>query len=231
VDTPAARSVVAEQGPVSDLLAAYGVSVLRTVEASTMDACVKAAGSIGYPVVVKSASPSLRHRLDLGAVRLDLHDARAVRQAYQDLAARFGPAVLVQPMAPPGVACLVSVVDDPSFGPVVGFGVGGVATDLLGDRAWRAAPLSSVDAAALVRAPRAAALLSGYRGAPSVDLAALEDLLLRVGLLADENPAVKRLTLDSVLAHSNGLSVVHASVLYGDPDPRPDTGPRRLRLP
>lgn len=210
---------------------AYGVSVLRTLEASTVDSCVAAGASIGYPVVVKSASPSLRHRLDLGAVRLDLHDARAVRQAYQEIAARFGPLVLVQPMAPPGVACVVSVVDDPSFGPVVGFGVGGVATDLLGDRAWRVAPLSSVDAAALVRAPRASGLLQGYRGAPPADLAALEDLLLRIGLLADENPGVKRLTLDSVLAHTSGLSVVHATVIYGDADPRPDTGPRRLRLP
>jgi acyl-CoA synthetase (NDP forming) len=213
---------------VSDLLAAYGISILQTLEASTVDSCVAAADAIGYPVVVKSAAPELRHRMDLGAARLDLHDAQAVRQAYQEVAARFGPAVFVQPVAPPGVACLVSVVDDPSFGPVVGFGVGGVATDLLGDTAWRVAPLSDVDAAALVRAPRAAELLSGYRGAPPADLAAVEDLLLRVGLLVDENPGVKRLTLDSVLAHTSGLSVLHASVVYGDADPRPDTGPRRL---
>jgi acyl-CoA synthetase (NDP forming) len=132
-------------------------------------------------------------------------------------------------MAPPGVACVVEVVDDPAFGPVVGFGVGGIATELLGDRAWRAAPLTDVDAAALVRTPRAAEMLLGYRGATPADITALEDLLLRVGQLAYDNPAVKRLLLNPVLAHAEGLSVVHAEVDYGEPLARPDTGPRRLR--
>jgi acyl-CoA synthetase (NDP forming) len=202
---------------------------LTTIAASTVDDAVEAARFVGYPVVVKSAAPELRHRLDLGAVRLEVSGPDALRQAYGEITSRFGPAVLVQPMAPPGVACLVDVVDDPSFGPVVGFGVGGIATDLLGDRAWRVTPLTDVDADALVRAPRAAGLLTGYRGAPPVDLAALADLLLRVGRLADENPGVKRLTLNPVLAHATGVSVVAASVTYGASAPRPDTGPRRLR--
>lgn len=128
-----------------------------------------------------------------------------------------------------GIPCVVRVVDDPSFGPVVGFSVGGIATELLGDTAWRVAPLTDVDAAALVRSPRAAALLQGYAGAEPVELAALEDLVLRVGRLADEHPAVKRLTLDPVLAHGGGVSVAGARVEYGEPNPRPDTGPRRLR--
>ena len=79
-------------------------------------------------------------------------------------------------MVAPGVACVVEVVDDPGFGPVVGFGIGGVASDLLGDRAWRVAPLTDRDAVALVHDPRAAAMLFGYRGAPPVDAAALVDL-------------------------------------------------------
>jgi Acyl-CoA synthetase (NDP forming) len=228
VSTVEGRAVVARQGPVSELLAAYGISTLATVAASSVEEVVAAAATLGYPLVVKAADPHLRMRTDLGAVRLDITDEPTLRQAYVDVAARFGPDVLVQPMVTHGVPCVVDVVDDPSFGPVVGFGVGGIATDLLGDRAWRVAPLTDVDAAALVRAPRAAALLTGYRGAPPADLSALEDLLLRVGRLADENPGVKRLTLSPILAHSAGLTVVHASVVYGDPSPRPDTGPRRL---
>jgi acyl-CoA synthetase (NDP forming) len=223
-----ARTVVAAQGSVASLLAAYGIPVLSTLAASSESAVVDAASSLGYPVALKAASPQLRDRSDLGAVRLDIADKRVLRQAYSEMTARFGPDVEVQPMVAHGVPCVIDVVDDPSFGPVVGFGVGGIATDLLGDRAWRVAPLTDVDAAALVRAPRAAALLTGYRGAPPVDLAALEDLLLRVGRLADENPGVKRLTLGPILAHSDGLSVIHASVVYGDPNPRPDTGPRHL---
>jgi acyl-CoA synthetase (NDP forming)/RimJ/RimL family protein N-acetyltransferase len=227
-DSSAGRALVARLGSAQELLAAYGVPVLATMPASTVDGALDAAKALGYPVAVKSAAPELRHRRDLGAVRLDVGSARTLRQAYDEISASFGPSVLVQPMAPHGVDCEVSVLDDPSFGPVVGFGVGGIATELLGDTAWRVAPLTDVDAAALVRAPRAAQLLQGHRGAPPVDLAAIEDLLLRVGRLADDNPAVKRLTLNPVLTHSTGLSVVHASVVYGDPQPRPDTGPRRL---
>jgi acyl-CoA synthetase (NDP forming) len=106
--------------------------------------------------------------------------------------------------------------------------MGGIATELLGDRAWRVAPLTDVDAAALVRSPRAAEILTGYRGTEPVDVPALIDLLLRVGLLADENPEVKRLLLNPVLVHASGLSVVHAEVVYGEAATRPDTGPRRL---
>jgi acyl-CoA synthetase (NDP forming) len=107
--------------------------------------------------------------------------------------------------------------------------MGGIATELLGDRAWRVAPLTDVDAAALVRTPRAAEILYGYRGSAPVDVPSLVDLLLRVGLLADENPEVKRLLLNPVLVHAEGLSVVHAEVVYGEAVTRPDTGPRRLR--
>jgi acyl-CoA synthetase (NDP forming) len=147
------------------------------------------------------------------------------------VAGHFGPDVLVQPMVPPGVACVAEIVDEPAFGPVVGFGIGGVTSELLGDRAWRVAPLTDRDGAALVRDPRAAPLLFGYRGAPRADPDALAELLLRLGRLADENPEVKRLALNPVLAQPDGFAVLHAQVWYGRAAPRPDTGPRRLRGP
>jgi acyl-CoA synthetase (NDP forming)/GNAT superfamily N-acetyltransferase len=228
VDPSLARAVVAKLGPPGELLSAYGVSVLPTRTARTEREALEAAEDVGYPVAVKAAGPELRHRLDLGAVRLDVLDPTSLRAAYREITARYGPSVLVQPMAPPGVACVIEVVDDPAFGPVVGFGLGGIASHLLGDRAWRVAPLTDADAARMVRAPRATAMLEGYRGAPPVDLAAIEDLLVRMGQLADENPEVDRLLLNPVLAHPSGLSIVHADVSYGDSSPRPDTGPRRL---
>jgi acyl-CoA synthetase (NDP forming) len=236
VDSDAARTVVtvatatesARSRGAGPLLAAYGIPDLTTITADTMREALAAARELGYPVVVKAAGRDLRHRLDLGAVRLNIGDARTLKSAYAEITARFGGSVLVQPMAAPGVACVVEVVDDPAFGPVVGFGMGGIATELLGDRAWRVAPLTDVDAAALVRSPRAAGILHGYRGAAPVDIAALQDLLLRVGLLADDNPEVKRLLLNPVLVHARGLSVVHAEVVYGEAVTRPDTGPRRL---
>ncbi|GLI03836.1 GNAT family N-acetyltransferase [Phytohabitans aurantiacus] len=211
-----------------DLLAAYGIEVVPTVAAGSVEEAVAAADALGYPVALKAAGEALRHRLDLGAVRLGLAEAATVAAVYEEMAGPFGAGVLVQRMVPPGVACVVEMVEDPVFGPVVGFGLGGVATDLLGDRAWRAAPLTDRDAAALVDEPRAAPLLHGYRGAAHVDRGALADLLVRVGRLVDEQPQVRALRLNPVLARPDGLSVLHADIRYGVPTPRPDEAPRRL---
>jgi acyl-CoA synthetase (NDP forming) len=178
---------------------------------------------------VKAAGGAVRHRADLGAARLALADSDDVRAAYAELSAAFGGDVLVQTMVPPGVACTVEVVEDPAFGPVVGFGLSGVASELLGDLAWRGAPLSDRAAAALVDEPRAAPLLHGYRGSAPVDRDALIDLLLRVGRLVDEHPRVRSLSLNPVLARPDGCSVLHAAVTLGEPGVRPDAGPRRLR--
>jgi acyl-CoA synthetase (NDP forming) len=144
----------------------------------------------------------------------------------------------VQEMAAPGVATVVGVVDDPSFGALVSFGLGGVATDLLGDRAYRTLPLTDLDAAELVRAPRAWPLLNGYRGSEPVDVAALEDLLLRVARLADDLPEVLQLRLEPVIVGppnpwhgGRSLVVAGAVVRVGPPTARVEPGPRRMRSP
>jgi acyl-CoA synthetase (NDP forming)/GNAT superfamily N-acetyltransferase len=230
VDSGAARAALVEGGPqlAERLLEAYGVPVVRSIPADSAAGAVAAARRLGYPVALKAAKEGLRHRLDLGAVRLNLATDTAMRRAYADIAKLFGARVLVQSMVSPGVACVVEAVEDPTFGPVVGFGLGGVATELLGDRAWRAAPLTDTDAAALVDEPRAAPLLQGYRGTGAVDRPALADLLLRVGRLLDEHPQVRALSLNPVLARPDGLSVLHATVQVQATAARPDTGPRRL---
>jgi acyl-CoA synthetase (NDP forming)/GNAT superfamily N-acetyltransferase len=245
VDAGAARELVAgvlaggtggrDLGPeeARRLLAAYGVALEPQRQAATPEEAVGAAAELGYPVAVKSTAEVLRHRQDLGGVRLDLADGAAVRAAAAALAALDGGGpgtpVVVQRMAPPGVATVVEVLDDPSFGALVSFGVGGVATDLLGDRAYAPVPLSDTDAAALVRAPRAASLLSGHRGAEPVDVGALADLLLRVSRLAEDLPEVLGLELNPVLVARRGLAVLSARVTVGPPTARADPGPRRLR--
>ena len=135
----------------------------------------------------------------------------------------------VQRMAPKGVSCVVEIVEDPSFGSLLSFGLAGTASELLGDRAFRVIPVSDRDAAALVRAPRAAPLLDGYRGAEPTDLAAMEDLVRRVGKLAEDLPEVRSLILEPVLATATGVSVVGARVVLGAPPRNDDAGPRRLR--
>jgi acyl-CoA synthetase (NDP forming) len=227
IDEATARSAAAD-GDARRLLAAYGIEVVPSLRAADEDAAVEVAGRLGYPVAAKAAAPGLRHRPDLGAVRLDLDTPEDLRRAYREMAGAFGAEILLQRMVAPGVACVVETVEDPAFGPVVGFGLGGVATELLGDRAWRATPLTDRDAAALVDTPRAAPLLRGFRGAAPIDRGALMDLLLRVGRLVDEQPGVRSLSLNPVLARPDGLSVLHAAVAFGPPAARPDTGPRRL---
>ncbi|HEX2774791.1 MAG TPA: acetate--CoA ligase family protein, partial [Micromonosporaceae bacterium] len=230
VDPAAADAALALGGAglAERLLAAYGVPVVPSVSADTADGVREAAARLGYPVALKSSQEGLRHRLDLGAVRLDLATEDEVAEAYDEMARRFGAEVLVQSMVTAGVACVVETVEHPTFGPVVGFGLGGVATDLLGDRAWRAAPLTDRDAAELVDEPRAAPLLRGYRGAEAVDREALADLLLRVGRLVDEHPQVRRLSVNPMLARPDGVSVLHAEAEIGPTVARLDSGPRRL---
>jgi acyl-CoA synthetase (NDP forming)/RimJ/RimL family protein N-acetyltransferase len=233
-ETPAGRDLTDDEALA--VLSAYGVPVLRSRRAGTVEEAVAAAEEIGYPVVLKSTAPWLRDRTDLGGIRLDLKDADAVRAAHAAIPA--GDPVIVQEMAAPGVATVVGIVDDPSFGALVSFGLGGVATDLLGDRAYRALPLTDLDAAELVRAPRAFPLLDGYRGSEPVDLAALEDLLLRVARLADDLPEVLALGLEPVIVGppnpwhgGRSLVVAGGGLTVGPPTGRIEPGPRRMRNP
>jgi acyl-CoA synthetase (NDP forming)/RimJ/RimL family protein N-acetyltransferase len=209
-----------------DPLVGYGIEVVPSVTVADPEEAMAAAYRFGFPVVVKLAEG----RADLGEVRLDLADAASVERAAAELLDTFGEEadVVVQPMVQPGVSCRIEAVEDPSFGPMVGFGLGGIAGDLLGDQAWRAAPLTDLDADALIREPKLSPLLFGYGGAPPVDVAALRDLLLRVGLLIDAHPEVRRLVLRPVLARPDGVSVLHATVHTGQPGARADSGPRRL---
>jgi acyl-CoA synthetase (NDP forming)/GNAT superfamily N-acetyltransferase len=212
-----------------ELLACYGVPVTDFRVVADADAAVAAADELGYPVAIKAVGDRWRHRTDLVGVRLDLDEPSGVRRAHADLARLTGQGeVYVQRMAPKGISCVLEIVDDPSFGSLLSFGVSGMATELLGDRAFRVVPVSDQDAAALVRAPRAAPLLAGYRGTEPVDLAALEDLVLRVGRIAEDLPEVRSLALDPVLTSPEGAFVTGARIVLGPPPTRQDNGPRRL---
>jgi acyl-CoA synthetase (NDP forming) len=151
----------------------------------------------------------------VGGVALALADADELRRAWSAMAAGLGDTMgggLVQPMAEPGVELIVGVVQDPSFGPLVAFGSGGVTADLIGDRAYRLLPMTRSDAAELVRSLRTSPLLFGYRGAPPVDVSALEELLLRVARLAEAHPQIVELDLNPVVASPAGVTVVDAKM-------------------
>jgi acyl-CoA synthetase (NDP forming)/GNAT superfamily N-acetyltransferase len=213
-----------------ELLDCYGIEIAPFRIVQSADEAASAAEELGFPVAAKAANSMLRHRFDLIGVRLDISSAEAMRAAYTDLRAVSGvDTVYVQRMVDRGTSCVIGLQDDPSFGTLVSFGLSGVVNDLLGDRAYRAIPMTDVDAAGLVRAPKAAPLLAGYGGSPMADLGALEDVVLRVAALAEDVPEVRRMELEPVVASESGASVVYARVEIGPPPSRHDTGPRRLR--
>ena len=224
------RNVVLHVDDMVRLLDCYGIDVVAFRVVSDVDEAVAAAEELGFPVTLKAFDDSLRDRPDLAGVRLDLSTPESVRVAYRDLREVSGrDEVYVQRMAPKGLSCAIGLQDDPSFGTLVSFGLSGVVSTLLGDQAFRAVPLTDVDAATLVREPRTAPLLTGYRGDEPADLAALQDLVLRVSALAEDHPEVRSLSLDPVLASPEGAFVTNARIVLGPPPSRPDTGPRRLR--
>ncbi|MER6013613.1 bifunctional acetate--CoA ligase family protein/GNAT family N-acetyltransferase [Streptomyces bluensis] len=214
------------------LLARYGIPVREARPAPTPDEAAAAARDLGYPVALKATAPHLRHRADLGGVRLDLTDEEQLRRAYAELTGLFGkPEELrpvVQGMAPRGVDTVVRAVIDPAAGAVVSFGLAGAASQLLGDTAHRLIPVTDRDAAALVRSIRTAPLLFGWRGSAPVDVAALEELLLRVSRLVDDHPEVVAVSLEPVVVARYGLSVLGATVRLARPPARDDLGPRTL---
>ncbi|WP_079192976.1 bifunctional acetate--CoA ligase family protein/GNAT family N-acetyltransferase [Streptomyces sp. CB02460] len=229
---PDPRGVPLGHDEARELLACYGIAVRPTLPAPGPEEAVAAAARLGYPVALKTTAPHLRHRADLGGVRLDLDSEAALRRAYGDLTELLGkPAELrpvVQAMAPRGVDTVVRATIDPAAGAVLSFGLAGAPSELLGDTAHRLVPATDRDAAELIRSIRAAPVLFGWRGAAPVDTAALEELLLRVSRLVDDHPEVVSVALEPVVVAPQGLSVLGASVRLSPPPARNDLGPRRL---
>ncbi|SDL73833.1 bifunctional acetate--CoA ligase family protein/GNAT family N-acetyltransferase [Streptomyces wuyuanensis] len=229
---PGERGVTLPENDARRLLERYGITVLPTLAAPDADTAAEAAARLGYPVALKTTAPHLRHRPDLGGVRLDLADERQVRQAYAELTESLGKSEELQPvvqsMVPRGVDTVVRAAIDPAVGAVLSFGLAGPATELLGDTAHRLVPATDRDAAQLIRSIRTAPLLFGWRGSAPVDTAALEELLLRVSRLVDDHPEVVGVGLEPVVVAQHGLSVLGASVRLAPPPPRTDLGPRTL---
>ncbi|WP_435845549.1 bifunctional acetate--CoA ligase family protein/GNAT family N-acetyltransferase [Streptomyces erythrochromogenes] len=215
-----------------ELLARYGIRILPTLPAPSADAAVRAAAVLGYPVALKTTAPHLRHRADLGGVRLDLTNEAELRRSYEELTEALGkPGELqpvVQAMVPRGVDTVVRSVIDPAAGAVLSFGLAGVASELLGDTAHRLVPATDRDAAGLVRSIRAAPLLFGWRGSDPVDTPALEEVLLRLSRLVDDHPEVIGVSLEPVVVAVEGISVLSATVRVAHPPARGDLGPRTL---
>ena len=195
------------------VLQAYGLRIPRSEIAEDPDKATRIAAEIGYPVVLKIASPDILHKTDVGGVKVGLRNAGEVRDAFELMvyrAQRYLPEAriwgcLVQEMAPPGgLEVLVGMNRDPQFGPLVTFGLGGIYVETLKDVTFRIAPFSRQEAEAMLGEIRAHALLDGVRGQPPADKAAILDTLLRIGQLVQDFPEIAELDINPLMVYHQG---------------------------
>lgn len=207
------------------VLGAYGVATPESRLVADPVAAGEAAAELGGRVALKAHGPGIIHKSELGAVALGLEAGEEVEAAAERMRgelARRGLApesFLVQRMVEGGTELLVGMATDPVFGPVIACGAGGTAVELLGDVALRVCPINRADAAEMIRSLATFPLLTGFRGAPTADLEALEDLLLRVSALADAHDAVVELDLNPVLATSTAAIAADSRIRIAPPPP------------
>jgi len=203
---------------VERLFGCYGLKTARSDRTRTPEEAAEAAAEIGQPVAIKAFGPDIVHKTEIGAVALGVSGPAEVVQAGREIAERVRGAgltldgFLVQEMVAGGVEMLVGVAHDPLFGPVVAVGAGGTTVELLRDVAIRLTPISDLDANEMVRSLGTFPLLDGFRGAPKVDVSALEEVILRVGALADNHPAVAEMDCNPVTVLPVGAVIVDARV-------------------
>jgi acyl-CoA synthetase (NDP forming)/RimJ/RimL family protein N-acetyltransferase len=215
------------------LLTAYGIDLWDTYAVTTLDEATTAGEALGWDVVLKATADHLRDRPDLAHVWRNIDDPEEMAQAWRSLTSLITDpdkaGFVVQRNAPPGVPVTIATMEDPLFGPVLSFGIGGPLTELLGDRSFRIPPLADHDAQDMVREIKASPLLFGYRGSEIVDVAEIERLVRQVAQLQHDLPQVRALQLPLVLAGAEGATVLGANVRV-EPvkDPRSDWFVRRL---
>jgi acetate---CoA ligase (ADP-forming) len=196
------------------LLADYGIATTQARGATSVEGAIAAAEEVGWPVVLKTAAPGVQHKSDVGGVVLGLRHADALRAAYEDVASRLGPHVVVAAMAPPGIELALGVVRDPQFGPLVLVAAGGVLIEILHDRRLAFPPLDQPRARDLVDRLRVRPLLDGARGASPADVVALTHAVSRLSLLAsDLGDLLEALDVNPVVVTPGGCTAVDVLVI------------------
>jgi succinyl-CoA synthetase beta subunit len=196
------------------LLGDWGVPVAAAEVANSLEEALAAAERVGWPVVLKTAAPGIAHKSDVGGVVLGLEEPDRLAAAYEQLAGRLGPRVLVTTMAGPGVELALGVVHDPQFGPLVMVAAGGVLVEVLRDRRFALPPVDHPRALAMLDRLAVRPLLDGVRGAPAADLDAVADAIVCLSDLAlDLGPSLAALDVNPLIASPSGCVAVDALVL------------------
>lgn len=196
-----------------DLVKSYGVPVAPTRLAKTEDEAVDIANKLGYPVVLKIASPDIMHKTDIGGVITNISSERDVREAFRtiiDRAYRYAPkalirGVVVQKMVPKGREVIIGVSKDPVFGHIIMFGLGGIYTNIFRDTSFRLAPISVYEAKEMISETRAYTILRGYRGEEPSDTSSIINILLRVSQLVSDIPDIVEMDINPLFVYGEGM--------------------------
>ncbi|MDJ0923910.1 MAG: GNAT family N-acetyltransferase [Acidimicrobiia bacterium] len=218
VDTALDRDAAGWLDPdeVEAVLDAYGLAMPKSAVAASEDEAVAQAAALGGPVVLKVIAESALHKSDVGGVVLNVQGEMAVRDAYAAVTSAVSDpeGVLIQQFVEGGHEVLIGMTEDPNFGPLIVFGLGGVFVELIGDVAFRIHPLTDLDAAEMIDEVKSAQLLAGYRGGAAGDVAAVREALLRVSALVADLPEIMEMDLNpvKVAEPGHGLSIVDARI-------------------
>ncbi len=208
------QAVVLDEAESLRLLSDYGLPVIAHRIIEDADSAAAAARDLGYPVALKTAMPGILHKSDAGGVRLGLADGAALGAGYEDLARRFGPRMLAATMAPPGVELAFGAKRDPSFGPAVMVGAGGVLVESLKDRVYALVPFDAAEAGELIDSLALGALLAGRRGRRPVNIESLAQALACFSVMvADLRGLIAEIDVNPVLAAESGTVALDALVI------------------
>jgi len=199
----------------------YGIPMTKFKVAASEKEAVEYAGEIGYPVVLKIVSPEIIHKSDAGGVMINLQNSSDVSEAYRKILENVKKynanarivGVLIQEMAPQSTETIVGAIKDPQFGQTIMFGLGGIFVELLKDVNFRIAPITADDAKEMITQLKAYPLLKGFRNSPPADIDALVGVLLSTSRLVMDNPEIKELDLNPVLAYQKGAKTVDARII------------------
>jgi acyl-CoA synthetase (NDP forming) len=202
-------------------LSAVGIKTTATVLASSQQQAAALSEEIGFPVVLKIASPDITHKTDAGGVKVGLKNKAEVKKAYAEIMASVRPkypeakieGVTVQAVARPGTEIIIGVFKDPQFGPVIMFGLGGIFVEVLKDVAFRIIPIVRRDAAEMIKEIKGYSLLNGYRGHEPAHIPTLEDILLKVSDFVEKNPGIKEIDLNPIFAYKDSAIAVDARIV------------------
>ena len=207
------------------LLMQSGINCTETQPATTKDAAIILSKQLGYPVVLKVSSVDITHKSDAGGVKVNLKNKAEVEIAFDEIMQSCKAAnptakiegVSVQCMAKPGIEVIMGIIKDPSFGPVIMFGLGGVFVEVLQDVAFRIVPIEKSDAEEMINEIKGKKLLEGYRGQEAADITCLQQMLLKLSDFVNTTPEIEEIDMNPVFAYKDGAVVVDARIILSAP--------------